>query len=162
MKDYIFKESFWPIDLTACVVLGALIGHSIGVESGSGGEVYPERILLMTFIGGVSYILAFVILLLFKQSSGRLPDWFWLGIVGSMIFAFINQGIIFPIVNWNPSRPQPTLEYVGALAPFMIRGFIIGIFLFSALTLLFLIVIRAAAYVMKIVLGGILREHKRD
>lgn len=147
MKEPIFKQSHPVFDISICVLIGSLIGNFIAVESGD-GVVYQGRVLLLTSAGGVSYILAWPLVLLLKRSPGRFPKWFWLGALGSLIFSVAGQ-VLAPFISWDyRGRTTPLADEFVALSPYMLWSFIFETLILCTLTLTVLALARLAAFLI--------------
>src|SRR5215468_5559648 len=125
MTEFVLKKSIWTVDTIVSIGFGAYLGYELQVEADS-AERHLNRILLSTFVGGISYLLAYAASFVLRKRIARIPSWLWLGIVGSIIYAFANATVTFSIIGWNPKMGLTIPAYVIGLLPYMPRKIIVG------------------------------------
>ncbi len=121
------------------------MGYFMQIEADS-GESRPNKVFWAVFTGVISYLIAFLILILLKNKIKSVPQWIILGVSGSVLFAF-NRGVIsYFITNLSIKGSRTYIDYFFYLLPFMSKKLSIGIFLYSFLILFLLFIVRFIVY----------------
>ena len=148
MKEFIFKSKYWTFDLITCICFGLYFGRFMQIEADS-GESHPDKFFWSMFTGAISYILAFFLAIVLRNKTVKMPSWVWLGVLGSIIFAFNNGVVSFFITTWTLKQSRSITEYFWWLFPTMFSKFISGIIIFIFLVLIMIFTVRSVIYFLK-------------
>lgn len=93
-------RNYWELDLVASLVSAVIFGYWTQVIADSGSKDY-EKIIWSILIGVFSYVLPYIASICFRGGKYRI-SWIWVGIGGSIVYAFNLKVIRYSIANWNP------------------------------------------------------------
>ena len=143
MKD-IFSCNAWKLDLFSAIFFSITFGYIIQIEADS-GEVHYPKIALSIITALSSYILIYSCAYFFGLSIFKMPSWIWVGVGGSVLFAFARHILTFAVANWKSSS-DPFLGFLSESLPRMIWGFFVGSIIYSCIVLFLMFMSRMLTY----------------
>lgn len=139
--------SFWTFDVFVSVLAGTYLGYVIQIEADS-GDIFYEEILRSTLFGLTSYLLAFIVGFLLRNRFPKITSWMWMGILGSIIFAFNLCFINYLIENFVSKGQRSFTEYFIWLLPTMVMKFIGSVIIDTLLLLITIFAARLLVYLL--------------
>lgn len=144
MKASAFRRNIWSLDGLVGILFGFWIGYVFQLEADSSSYL-PDKILVASLIGGISYLLALFIGLMVRRRF-QIISYLWISISGAMFFAFNKYVIWYLIENYRYSKSTSVSGYILQLLPQQTGSFLI-VWVFTLILLLFLFLsIRSAIY----------------
>ena len=128
------SENHWKLDLLAALIFGIYSAYIIQVSADS-GEKNIEKICWKVSIAIVSYLIACIIPIFLNNKTAKLTSWVWIGVVGSIVYAFNSMFLESFIWNWKYKESKSFIEYFIWLLPNSIKDFLFFSIVFTILTL---------------------------
>ena len=145
----LFLKNYWGIDFLAGMIFSVMFGRFIQIAADS-GEKDIGKIASSILIAGFSYSVFYLVSLFTKLKQSRYPSWLFIGVGGSIFYAFNRMIVYFLIVNWDsPGHSANLFEYLVRLLPLVLNNFVWASILFSFLVLAFIFTFRFVAVSIK-------------
>lgn len=140
MKPYsnlireVFVVSSWKFDLISSLLFSLIFGWFIQIAADSGQRA-PLKVLFSIVICGLSFVLIYALSILVNQDKIKTPSWIWIGVLGSVVYAFNRQVVVYLYHNWQFRQSDSIGQYLSWVLPSAAYAFIVSCFLFTFLDL---------------------------
>jgi len=123
---------YWSTDIIVAMAFSFVLGRFDQSMADSGKEM-PNAVALSIFIAIGSYVLAILPLFICRNRTRVLPSWFWIGVVGSMVYSFNRMIVYFTIVNLDTPASDPSVERAWHLIMRQIDEFVVSSLLLTVI-----------------------------